>query len=192
MFFFYKIIYVREVSGCRERAWTILGSFLLPSMNSDMVSLLSLSESICNKSTNQKWVLFVICVNQSEKSIVLSQPMRREYLPAQISSQPWTWDLHPHHSDHPEIIEKFKIAEKFMIHFKMLQMKFCFSITYHHPIDSIYNVEHLMLGDVSIIINIIKTEGPWNISTIKIWFLNFVVCFLTSKFFIQVSPGRYW
>ena len=37
--------------------------------------------------------------------------MRREYLPAQISSQPWTWDLHPHHSDHPEIIEKFKIAE---------------------------------------------------------------------------------
>ena len=78
-FFFYKIIYVREVSGCRERAWTILGSFLLPSMNSDMVSLLSLSESICNKSTNQKWVLFVLTnqkrvlwwVNQWEKSIYL-------------------------------------------------------------------------------------------------------------------------
>ena len=33
-------------------------------------------------------------------------------------------------------------------------------MTYHHLIDSIYNVEHLMLGDVSIIINIIKTEGP--------------------------------
>ena len=48
----------------------------------------------------------IICVNQSEKSIVLSQPMRKEYLPAQISSQPWTWDLHPHHSDHPENIKR--------------------------------------------------------------------------------------
>ena len=34
--------------------------------------------------------------------------------------------------------------------------------TYHHLVDSIHYVEHLIFCDVSIIIHIVKSEGPWN------------------------------
>ena len=34
--------------------------------------------------------------------------------------------------------------------------------TYHHLVDSIHYVEHLMLGDVPVIVNVVESEGPWN------------------------------
>ena len=34
--------------------------------------------------------------------------------------------------------------------------------TYHHLVDSIHYVEHLIFCYVSIIIHVIKSEGPWN------------------------------
>ena len=34
--------------------------------------------------------------------------------------------------------------------------------TNHHLVDSIHYVEHLMLGDVPVIVNIVESEGPWN------------------------------
>ena len=32
--------------------------------------------------------------------------------------------------------------------------------TYHHLVNSVYNVEHLVFGDVAVVVNIIKTESP--------------------------------
>ena len=34
--------------------------------------------------------------------------------------------------------------------------------TYHHLVDSIHYVEHLVFCDVSIIVHVIESEGPWN------------------------------
>ena len=34
--------------------------------------------------------------------------------------------------------------------------------TYHHLVDSIHYVEHFVFCDVSIIVHIIESEGPWN------------------------------
>ena len=33
--------------------------------------------------------------------------------------------------------------------------------TYHHLVDSIHYVEHLIFCDVSIIVHIVESEGPW-------------------------------
>lgn len=34
--------------------------------------------------------------------------------------------------------------------------------TYHHLVDSVDYVEHLVLGNVSVIVHVIETESPWD------------------------------
>lgn len=39
------------------------------------------------------------------------------------------------------------------------------SSTYHHLVDSVYDVVHLVSGDVAIIVDVVEPKRPWNYKT---------------------------
>lgn len=69
-------------------------------------------------------------------------------------------------------------------------------LTYHHLINGIYDVIHFLLGDIAIVVNIIKSKCPWEEKqeiyssfiawTITIFLLSFSQLSFSSRFPLEV------